>query len=162
MLNVVMCGIGLRLADLGLGQHLSALSMEKFSLIMKLLFVEYFVFDTGTSIARASALLFYTRMFTQIQTRVRYAIWVLHALNIAWMIGMHVVVGRQCTPIEKVWNPLLPGKCISVRTLFLGGGIPSLVINVMTLVIPVPLLWRLQMKLVRKLLIIGVFLCGYL
>ncbi|KAK1147218.1 hypothetical protein N8T08_001957 [Aspergillus melleus] len=161
MINVVMCGIGLKLVDLGVGQH-AQVAPENFPLIMKLLWVEYFIFDTGTSIARASALLFYSRVFDQIQSRFRYALWLVHAMNIAWMIGMHVVVALQCTPTEKVWNRLLPGRCIDVRTLFLGSGIPSLIINVMILVLPLPLLWRLQMKIIRKLLIIGVFLCGYL
>lgn len=162
MLNVVMCGIGLKLANLGLGLHMAAVPAENFTMIMKLLWVEYFVFDTGTSVARASALLFYSRVFTQVQSRFRYALWIVHALNIAWVVGMHVVVGLQCTPIEKVWNPLLPGRCIGTRTLFLGSGVPSLVVNIMILILPLPLLWRLQMKMIRKLLIIGVFLCGYL
>ncbi|PLB51343.1 hypothetical protein P170DRAFT_382755 [Aspergillus steynii IBT 23096] len=162
MLNVAMCGIGLKLADLGVGLHMTDVSATDFVTIMKLLWAIFFIFDTGTSVARASALLFYTRVFDQIQSRFRYALWIIHGLNIAWMIGMHVVVALQCTPIERLWYPMLPGKCIPVRTLLIGSGIPSLIINAMILILPLPLLWRLKMKMSRKLLIIGVFLCGYL
>ncbi|KAA8648033.1 uncharacterized protein ATNIH1004_003916 [Aspergillus tanneri] len=158
MLNITMCGIGLEMAKLGLGKHAQAVPVENFSQIMKLLWTEYFIFDTGTSVARASALLFYSRVFTQVQSHFKYALWILHVMNLAWMVGLHIVVGIQCDPIEKVWKPLIPGRCIGMRTLFLGSGISSLIINIFILVLPLPLLWRLQMQMVRKLLIIGVFL----
>ncbi|KAA8643796.1 uncharacterized protein ATNIH1004_010570 [Aspergillus tanneri] len=157
-----MCGIGFKIANLGAGLHLLVVPIENFSKIMKLLWAEYFIFDTGTTVARASALLFYQRLFGEVQSRFTYAIWVAHILNICWMIGMHFAVGFQCSPVEKLWKPLIPGHCTSTRTLFIASGTPSVIINVFILSLPLPLLWRLKMKLVRKLLIIGVFLCGYM
>ena len=131
-------------------------------MFLKLLWVEYYIFDAGTSIAKASALLFYARIFGQTHSRFRYALWVVHGMNVAWLIGILLAVVFECSPIEKAWKPQLPGHCANTRTLWLGSGLPSLIIDIFILLMPLPPLWKLQMKPTRKYLIMGVFICGYL
>lgn len=92
----------------------------------------------------------------------KYAVWSVHAMNVAWLIGTLLSVTFICSPIEKVWNFTLPGKCLNFKHLWLGNGLPNLIIDVIILVLPLPMLWKLQMKTVRRLQISGVFICGYL
>lgn len=162
MINVAVCGIGLKMCDIGMGRHVEVVSPDNLTLFAKLLWTEYFVFDTGTSVAKASALFFYSRLFTQAHTRFRYCIYAVHALNALWLVGIIFSVIFECTPIEKVWNSSLPGRCDNSRTLWLGSGIPSLILDVFILVLPVPMLLRLQMSPSRKLLAVGVIILGYL
>lgn len=43
-----------------------------------------------------------------------------------------------------------------------GNSIASVIIDLVILIIPLPVLWKLQLKLGKKLLISGVFTGGYL
>lgn len=114
------------------------------------------------AVSKTSALLFYTRVFTMANTKFKYALWAVHTMNIAWFIGTLLSVTFICNPIEKVWDFTLPGTCLNFRRLWLGNGLPNLIIDVIILVLPLPMLWKLQMKTTRRIQISGVFVCGYL
>lgn len=159
---MAVCGVGLKLVDLGMGKHIEVVPPENLTPFLKLLWVEYYIFDAGTSIAKGSALLFYARVFNNTKSRFKYALWTVHALNAAWLVGIIFAVIFECTPIQKAWDPTIPGRCDNEDALWLGSGIPSLLIDVLILLLPLPMLWRLQMKLSRKLLLVGVFACGYM
>ncbi|RAL09234.1 uncharacterized protein BO97DRAFT_170054 [Aspergillus homomorphus CBS 101889] len=150
------------MVQLGLGKHVQRVSSADLVEFLKLLWIVYFFIVAGTSTARASALFFYGRVLIQGSSNFRYALWAVHGLNTAWYISNTLVITFICSPIQKSWNPDLPGTCINTKVLWLGCGTPTLIIDVLILLLPVPMLWRLHMKLVRKLLLVGVFLCGYL
>ena len=65
-----------------------------------------------------------------------------------------------CDPPEKSWKPSTPGICISKFSVFLGSLIPEIVTNFIILAMPIPYIWRLQVKHKQKLLLTGVFLLG--
>ncbi|KAH7310895.1 hypothetical protein B0I35DRAFT_489801 [Stachybotrys elegans] len=80
-----------------------------------------------------------------------------------WMADRYPHKGHiPVQPIERAWIPTMPGRCLNTGTLWMGSGISSLIIDVFILMLPLPILWRLQMKTARKLQISGVFVCGYL
>lgn len=163
-LNIVTCGIGLKLVDLGLGLHIGTVPPENIEPFLKLLWIEYFIFDTGTVASKSSALFFYSRtlIVSKSRSRLNYSIWLVHFLNAAWLVSILVSVICMCDPIEKAWKPSTQGRCLNTGTLWMGSGISSLIIDVFILMLPLPVLWRLQMKTSRKLQISGVFICGYL
>ncbi|QKX55356.1 uncharacterized protein TRUGW13939_02448 [Talaromyces rugulosus] len=160
--NIALCGMGLKMVDLGMGKHSEAVPPGNVNPFLKLLWVQYYIFDTGTSVAKASALFFYVRVFTQSAPRFRYALLVVHAMNAIWLLAILLAVVFECNPIRKAWTPELPGTCISTDKLWLGSGSTSLIIDVIILVIPMPTLWQLQLKTSRRILIIGVFVCAYM
>ncbi len=57
---------------------------------------------------------------------------------------------------------MIDGHCSNEDTLWLGSVIPSVIIDLIILIMPLPMIWKLQMKLTKKILIMGVFMCGYL
>lgn len=162
VINIAVCGVGLKLVDLGLGRHIEVVPSGNISPFLKLLWVEYYIFDAGTAIAKTSALLFYTRIFSKAKPRFKWAVWTVHILNAIWLIAIIFAVIFECSPIRKAWVPELPGSCDNADTLWMGSGIPSLIIDFMILVLPLPVLWQLQVQPVRKYLIMLVFACGYL
>ncbi|KAL4772929.1 hypothetical protein BDW60DRAFT_222136 [Aspergillus nidulans var. acristatus] len=162
MINIAVCGIGIRLVEVGLGRHVAAVSPRDLTIFLKLLWTEYYVFDTGTAVAKASALLFYARIFTRASSRFRYCLWAVHACNVCWLIGILLAVVFECLPIAKVWNPSLSGSCQDTRILWMGSGITSLIIDVFILVLPVPMVWRLKATPMRKILATLVLISGYL
>lgn len=57
---------------------------------------------------------------------------------------------------------MMDGHCSNVDTVWLGSVIPSTIIDLIILIMPLPMIWKLQMKLTKKILVMGVFVCGYL
>ncbi|KAI1260513.1 hypothetical protein F5Y18DRAFT_419999 [Xylariaceae sp. FL1019] len=161
-LNIALCGMSLKLIDLGLGLHIDDVPPDNVERFLKLLWIIYYIFDTGTAMAKSSALFFYARVFGSTNSRFRYALWVVHAMNVAWTVTILFHVIFMCTPIEKAWKVTLPGNCVNTGLLWLGSGASSLGIDILILLLPLPMLWRLQMKPHRKLLITVVFITGYL
>lgn len=158
-MHIATISIELKLIDL---RHLEELQPEQITELKKLVWVTYFTFTTGTAFAKSSAIFFYERIFSSSHERFRYALWVLHALNAAWLVGTLFALVFQCWPIAKVWNAALDGECASLGKFALGNIIPSIIIDVFILLLPLPILWRLQMELDKKVLITAVFVCGYL
>lgn len=154
--------MGLKLIDLGLGIHIQAVPPDNIEPFLKLLWAIYYIFDTGTAVSKSSALFFYARIFGVTNTRFKYALWLVHAMNIAWLIAILLSVTFMCNPVEKAWKPALDGHCLNTGLLWTGSGITSLIIDVIILVLPLPMLWKLQMKAIRRVQITGVFICGYL
>lgn len=154
--------MGLKLLELGLGLHIQVVPPENVEPFLKLLWIIYYIFDTGTAVSKSSALFFYSRVLGVANSRFKYALWLVHAMNVAWLITILFSVTFMCSPIERAWKTTLPGKCLNTGLLWMGSGITSLLIDVIILVMPLPMLWKLRMKTIRKIQISGVFLCGYL
>lgn len=56
----------------------------------------------------------------------------------------------------------MPGNCLNTGSLSMGISFGSLIIDVIILVMPIPMLWKLQIKAIRRIQISGAFVCGYL
>ena len=69
----------------------------------------------------------------------------------------------MCNPREKLWNPLITdGHCFNSGTDFESSGIFNVISDFAILILPMPCLWKLQMPLRKKLLVMGVFATGFL
>lgn len=71
------------------------------------------------------------------------------------------MIAFGCSPIKKYWAPDVPGVCMDIKPMFLAGDIPILILDFVILLLPLPMLWKLQLPFQRKLLIFGVFIFGY-
>jgi hypothetical protein len=56
-----------------------------------------------------------------------------------------------CKPVQKFWNPKVPGTCLNSNTIFISDCIVSLITDFVILISPLPVIWGLQMDLKRKL-----------
>ncbi|KAI1097137.1 hypothetical protein F4804DRAFT_328510 [Jackrogersella minutella] len=162
VLNIAVCAIGLRMLQLGLGLHVQVVSSGDVESFLKILWAVYFVFDTGTALSKSSALFFYARIFGVSNAKFKYALWVLHALNIIWLVIILFFVIFMCDPVESAWDIKGGGKCLNTGLIWQGSGISSLIIDVLILIMPLPMLWKLRMRTIQKMQVSAVFMCGYL
>ncbi|KAI9665798.1 MAG: hypothetical protein M1821_003732, partial [Bathelium mastoideum] len=146
----------LRMIKLGVGKHATDVSEANVSEILKLLWVNEFLFTPGLTLAKSSALFFYERVFHNANSRFKSALWIVQIATYLWMVGVLLAVATLCIPAEKNWKPSVPGHCVNVDTFWLANGITSIMIDVIILILPLPMLWQLQMKLSNKILLIGV------
>lgn len=66
----------------------------------------------------------------------------------------------QCVPISSAWDPSETGKCVPYGALVLAMGIVNIVTDVIMLILPMPLLWRLKVSATRKWMLMIMFSLG--
>lgn len=155
--------MALKLVDLGVGRHIAVVPPENIEPILKLLLATYLVYGFALTITKTSALLFLHRIFPRqgSATWFKWTLWIAHIINTAWLVGYTLVEIFQCNPIAKFWNPGLPGECILQSRIYIGAAAPSVAIDLLILILPLPLLWGLNTSRARKIGIIIVFVLGY-
>jgi hypothetical protein len=148
----------------GLGTHISTITYTKTVPMLTRLFALYFFFNAAITLARASCLLFYKRVFGSAgcPTWFKWALWITHGLNVAWLVGIILGTIFQCKPVAKNYDPLLPGWCDNSSATWMGATIPSVIIDLILLVLPLPIIWRLRLNSGPKFTLISIFVFGYL
>ncbi|KAF2865016.1 hypothetical protein BDV95DRAFT_531823, partial [Massariosphaeria phaeospora] len=161
----IIAWLGLAFAEvqLGFGRHIWMVPPENLPSIFKLLYAIYFVYDVSLFLTKLSALLFMTRIFARHANSSwwNYTLWVTYGLNTAWLVGIVLGTVLMCKPVAKGWNPMLPGTCGVTSALWTGSAIPSVVIDLIILILPVPKIWNLRISRTRKSGIMVVFILGY-
>ena len=67
----------------------------------------------------------------------------------------------RCNPIRKNWSPETEGKCIATKySILFADCIISIITDLVILLLPLPLVWKLQISLRRKLKVMSVFAGG--
>lgn len=152
-----------KLLDLGIGHHIAVVPPANIEPILKALLATYLVYGFALTITKASALLFLHRIFPRhtSATWFKAGLWIAHIINIAWLVAYTLLEIFQCKPISKFWKPMGPGKCLLQSKIYIGAAAPSVAIDLLVLMLPLPLLWGLHTSRARKLGIIIVFILGY-
>lgn len=69
----------------------------------------------------------------------------------------------QCTPIAYSWNKaIVGGHCINVHVMWIVQDVLFLVLDIYVVVLPLPMIWNLQITRPEKIAVSGMFLLGSL
>ena len=117
------------------------------------------VYTVAVAVTKYSILLFYSRIFKDFYFRL--ALWIVTGLVTAWFVAIETSVIVQCLPIHALWD-FGPGRCVDLHTFFQGSGVSNAILNVIVLLLPLPMVWTLQVQAKHKLALSGVFLLGSL
>ncbi|OLN81893.1 hypothetical protein CCHL11_07044 [Colletotrichum chlorophyti] len=109
---------------------------------------------------KAAFLLQYRRVFPLPQFQTLCTIFLVFIC--AFGISQVVTVCLTCVPFQSLFDPSIPGKCISVLDWWLIGSSISLVTDVAILVMPIPLLKTLPLAMKQKLVLMATFGLGIL
>lgn len=82
------------------------------------------------------------------------------ALVLSFGIALIFQAFLLCRPFAKNWDLLLPGTCGSVKESFFSDGIINIVIDLAMIILPIPMVWQLQMSQKRKIALTVVFALG--
>lgn len=112
---------------------------------------------TAVFFIRASIISLYIRIFrTKPFLTVCY---IVHGFNFAFFAAVVVASLVMCRPISAIYAPEA-GRCGDQRSLDLFIGVFNLLLDVCIVILPMPMLWRLQMSLGKKLALSGIFGMG--
>lgn len=108
---------------------------------------------------RASVLQLYIRIF---RTRsFRMTCYVVHAVNAVYSFSTIFATCLVCRPLAYNWDTSIPGGvCGDQKSLDLFIGIFNLFMDVTVVILPMPVLWGLQMATGKKLVLSGMFGMG--
>lgn len=112
------------------------------------------------SFSKVSVLLLYTKVFAV--ATVKYAAWGTMGLIAAWAVGTVLAGLLICQPIAMNWTQVPGGKCGDQVLSFTITGIVNLITDVAVLALPMPYLYKLQLPLYKKVVLISVFSVGFL
>ena len=129
--------------------------------------VEYaseLLFTLTITFTKVSILLFYRRIFFSNRTNgsFRLLLWIMLGINVFWGFSFFMVNLLQCIPISDVWDITVEFPTCVEDTMYYGMAISSVILDVLILIMPLPLIWRLQMSVQDKVAVSGIFLLGSL
>ena len=157
-----LCALEVYWASLGLGKHINQTHAPPSQLAL-VLFIEDFIYNTGLTLIKISVLMFYVRVFGTVRIY-RIIFWIVGAMLTAWGVGINFLALFTCSPIRKSWDSKTPGHCLNTkgRDDFVAAAVPNILLDLVLLVLPMPMLWRLHLTTPRKFGLVGVFIAGYL
>ena len=127
------------------------------------LYANVLLFPIAICIIQLSILLFYVRVFTLRDARFKIALLVCAGLSVGVCVSQVLPTISQCSPIAYSWNKaIVGGHCINVHVMWIVQDILFLVLNIYVVVLPLPMVWNLQITRPEKIAISGMFLLGSL
>ena len=120
------------------------------------------MYRTALTLIKTSIVIFYLRVFRVYRTWWRMALWFAFFMLWVWYIAFSAMALFRCRPISRAWKiPGPSGQCLRSQPITLASRITDVVMDVWILILPIPMLWGLQMRLLRKVGITAVFILGY-
>ena len=112
------------------------------------------------SLAKCSLLFFYRRIFRG--SIFSYISWATIALATTWAISFFFALLFKCNPISAYVRQEPGVHCVNLYQLYYSLSISDVLIDIIILIIPIPLVWRLHMKPAQKVAVSGIFALGSL
>ncbi|KAL9597902.1 MAG: hypothetical protein Q9219_004855 [cf. Caloplaca sp. 3 TL-2023] len=143
----------------GIGRHMKDLSPAELTILLKCYLACWITFAATFALSKISILLLYNRLFPIPSMRI--ACWVTGGFALAMGVEICLTGFLQCRPLEYVWDKTTPGgSCMNVMVVFYNNAAFTLAINTVVILLPLPVLWGLQMKKTHKVGVIAIFLLG--
>ncbi|KAL8798985.1 MAG: hypothetical protein Q9182_006230 [Xanthomendoza sp. 2 TL-2023] len=148
----------------GAGRHTWDLPPEYYNGYLRTGVVSSYLYVLGTMLAKLSLLLFLYRIF-RVERKFRIAAWTLGTILVGWTVISFFLMIFACRPLKASWDvmvqldPKTKCKPAAYNTLNIQG-----ICNILTdfglLFLPIPMVWKLQMSLKKKLGVAAVFATG--
>ncbi|KAI8632860.1 hypothetical protein F5Y19DRAFT_332140 [Xylariaceae sp. FL1651] len=127
--------------------------------LQKLTFIGTILYGTGSTSIRLAVIIFYFRIFpTQAVRRGGY---VLGSICVAWFVAVEALNLATCTPVAYTWDRTIKGgHCISAPSAVIIIGAINVVIDAVTVGLPIHEVFKLHLSRQKKIIIFSIFLIG--
>ena len=116
------------------------------------------LYTAGISTAKISTLILYHRIFAN--QRFRIAVWAVGVFIATYSFVQFLVVIFQCNPVRGAWDFTVKATCIELMLELQIMGIFNAITDIITVCLPMVMLWRLQMPPRKKAQVVATFLLG--
>ncbi|KAJ5466667.1 hypothetical protein N7539_009396 [Penicillium diatomitis] len=143
----------------GLGKHVWLLEIGVMVKLKKILFSYLFIYLFELFLIKLCILSFYRRIFGR-----RTTIWICLLLTVCWTLGSMIALLTSCAPVSYFWTSTYDLHSGHFRydfyDYYIGNAATNVLIDLLILLIPIPVVWKLKMRITQKLMITGVFFIG--
>ena len=123
------------------------------------LYILQLCWNTTLPLVKLSITLFYARLFPVKPAKLVCK--TIQRFLVVWYVTFQTVAIFQCTPISFFWEQSKPGgHCIKIVPFYISLAATNLLTDVVILITPIPLIWRLSIARSRKISLSFVFLLG--
>lgn len=116
-------------------------------------------YTAAFTLPRLSILALYLRIFT---TRIhRLAVYIIALIMVIFYITTVFLSFLKCHPLAYTWDLSVPGgHCINIDELYRWINMPNILIDIVIMVLPFPVIWRLHVSKAQKIGLTVTFLTG--
>jgi hypothetical protein len=144
----------------GLGLHADKVPLGDIVLLTKLLLVAEILYVFNLVWTKFSLLMMYYRIFRFPYFK-RWA-YIIGTFIVAWVICITFLDVFICVPLQKLWYPKLPGRCTNLVGTWLANASSTICSDLAILILPIPQVWKLQLRKSEKVAITMAFGLGFL
>jgi hypothetical protein len=127
----------------GDGRHVVAVPIDEITVWLKLQFAVVWMYAPSVSLPKLSIVCLYLRIFTT--TWYRNAALGICAVIIANWLADWILALCICTPVTYNWDKTIPGgHCIDENQVLILVSIPNILLDLAILLLPIPVIWKLN------------------
>ncbi|KAF2247906.1 hypothetical protein BU26DRAFT_322807 [Trematosphaeria pertusa] len=159
----MICSIGLTIcigiqAEYGMGRHIAELKPQDMRHTLKAFWASLIVYYLSLGLTKSSILLQYRRVFPT--KKFRIACWATMGVVIAYTIWTVFGSIFACLPIRAFWTKEQPSKCINQFAMWFTNAAINIVTDFAIIILPMPVIRRLNLARRQKQALIGIFAVG--
>ncbi|CEJ60849.1 hypothetical protein PMG11_09405 [Penicillium brasilianum] len=148
----------------GIGRHFNELSPETVDTLLKVILAAAVIYIPCLAFAKLSLLMLYYSILNTSQEWV-YSIYIIAFVISGYSLALALALIFACNPIQKGWDISIPpgvGSCINRPGVYLATAVSNTLSDVILILIPIRVVWGLQMRLIQKLGVVAMFCIGCL
>ncbi|KAF4969553.1 hypothetical protein FSARC_3236 [Fusarium sarcochroum] len=145
-------------AKYGMGRHKEDVSPEDSIEQLKYLYVAILHYNVGMNIVKISFLFQYRRIFQSSRVQ-KVCFWATIGV-ILWACVQVTLLGISCLPISFL-VPSTAGWCLDTLPVWYISSAMSIATDVLIFCIPLPSVWKLQLPMKQKIMVILIFCLGF-
>lgn len=152
--------LGIAWTRFGLGQHIENVSYSNILPGTYISHASITLYAVCIWLIKISALFLFARIFKH-SIVFRRVLWTMGTCVTAWGVCTVIIPWFNCTPVSKTLDPFGPGVCFDRMGWYLASAVINALLDLSILLLPLPVIWRLQMTQRRKIMVTIVFVLGY-
>ncbi|OBR09178.1 Integral membrane protein [Colletotrichum higginsianum IMI 349063] len=157
--NLVVVGFIFAMHSVGMGIHADKVEMDNIVLMAKYLVVAEILYAWNLGWTKLSLMLMYYRIFHI--PFFKKMTWFVTTFVFAWVICITFLFIFICVPVEKLWYPDIPGRCINQVATWIANAASTIFTDLLILLLPLPQVWKLQLQKAEKIALTFAFGLGF-
>ncbi|KFY72041.1 hypothetical protein V499_07810 [Pseudogymnoascus sp. VKM F-103] len=158
--SVIYSGLCIGQSRWGLGLDIAIRPTENLNQYSVINFAGRPFYMAGITGFKVALCLSYLRILNKSNKAYRKFVWIVLITCVLGHLGGTLVLIFQCKPVKKSWLPKTPGSCLPNDTTFYALAAITIIFDCIIFVLPIPLLYSLQINIRRKIALMTVFLLG--
>ncbi|KAI0022476.1 hypothetical protein F4780DRAFT_173677 [Xylariomycetidae sp. FL0641] len=145
----------------GLGRHIYDLNLpDDFIPYFRDFWICLLLYNIALLFIKMTFLFQYYRVVAQVQ-KLKIIYIVAMVLVGGWTLSQVILIGFLCLPIQGLWDPSVKAMCLDAKAENDLNAIGNIVTDFIVLLLPLPVLLRLNLRPAQKWALIGVFCLGF-